>query len=163
MPEQPTAPPAAVALVTVTSTRQLEADAVTDAITELLATTPHTIADREVVPDDYDAIQSTVQSYLYDPPVDLIITTGGVGVAPDDLTPDAVGPLLEKRLPGIGEQFRRRTGEDSPGFAASTRVIAGVVEETLVVCLPRDEAAARTGVEAVVLPVLPRVLGQLNS
>lgn len=154
---------ATVAVVSVTSTRRLEDDPAGETIREIFAGTPHTITEREVIPDAYDIVQGTVESYIGDPSINTVITTGGVGVDPDDVTVDAIEPLFEKHLPGIGEQFRRLTLDAGEKMAITTRVTAGVAAETVLVCLPRTETGTRRGIEELLLPVLPQLLASVTT
>jgi molybdenum cofactor biosynthesis protein B len=87
------------------------------------------------------------------------VTTGGTGVTPDDVTPEAVKGLFAKTLPGFGELFRRLSYEEIGTRTIGSRAIAGVVSATPVFCLPGSENAVRLGVDEVILPEIGHLVG----
>jgi molybdenum cofactor synthesis domain-containing protein len=111
-----------------------------------------------VTPDS--RVADAVQSLLVGRP-DLLITTGGTGIAPDDSTPDAVRPLLSRELPGYGEELRRRGSANTP-HALLSRALAGVAGPTLVVCLPGSAGGVRDGLD-LLDGILDHVLDQLRG
>ncbi|HVV30379.1 MAG TPA: MogA/MoaB family molybdenum cofactor biosynthesis protein [Mycobacteriales bacterium] len=113
-----------------------------------------------VVPDEIASIAAAVQAGVADG-VDLVLTTGGTGLSPRDVTPEAVGPLLERTLPGIAETLRAAARERVPTSVLS-RGVAGVVGRTLVVTLPGSTGGVRDGV-AVVGPLLAHTVDQLRG
>jgi len=140
-----------VAVLTVSSTRAVKEDASGDAIAELCEGAGHGVSTRELVSDDHDRIQNAVDTLTRRRDVDLVITTGGTGVTPDDVTPEAVEALFEKPLPGFGELFRRRSEDDVGTRVVATRATAGIAGGTPVFCLPGSEDAVRLGTEEIVL------------
>lgn len=94
---------------------------------------------RQLVPDEIDAIRGAVSAWIGR--CDLILTTGGTGIAPRDITPEAIEPLLERRLPGFGEIMRARGYERKPASILS-RGGAGVATGTLIVMLPGSPRGA---------------------
>jgi len=90
-----------------------------------------------IIPDDPDRLQRLL---VGGDPYDLIVTTGGTGVGPRDITVDVVKPLLTKELPGIMEQIRVKYGMKKPG-ALLSRAVAGVIGNTLIYTLPGSEKA----------------------
>ena len=139
-----------VAVLTVSSSRSLDDDAAGDQITDTLENAGHEITTRDLVPDDYDKVQGTVQRFVDRDDTDAVITTGGTGVTPDDVTVEAVEPLLAKELPGFGELFRRRSYEEIGTMVVATRATAGVADGVPVFCLPGSENAAALGAELIV-------------
>jgi molybdenum cofactor biosynthesis protein B len=134
-----------VAVVTVSSSRSLDDDPAGDALVELFEGQGHEIATRDLVVDDYDGVQSALSSLTSRDDVDVVVTTGGTGVTPDDVTVEAVERLFAKRLPGFGELFRRESYDEVGVMAVATRATAGIVEDVPVFCLPGSENAARLG------------------
>jgi molybdenum cofactor biosynthesis protein B len=148
-----------VAVATVSSSRSLEDDPAGDAIVEAFEAEGHGLATRELLRDDYDGIQSAVGNFARREDVDVVVTTGGTGVTPDDVTVEAVSDLLEKELPGFGELFRRLSYGEIGTRVVGTRAIAGVVAGTPVFCLPGSENAARLGSEEVIVPEASHLAG----
>ncbi|SDM89279.1 molybdenum cofactor biosynthesis protein B [Haloarchaeobius iranensis] len=148
-----------VAVVTVSSSRTLDDDPSGDRIASLLTDEGHEVAVRELIADEYDSVQGTVGRLVDREDVDLVVTTGGTGVTPDDVTVEAVEPLFDKQLPGFGELFRRLSQEEIGTRAIATRTMAGVDEGVLVCCLPGSEAAVRLGVAEIIVPEAPHLVG----
>jgi molybdenum cofactor biosynthesis protein B len=148
-----------VAVVTVSSTRDVEDDPAGDAVAAALEAAGHTVETRAGVDDDYDAIQRVVNDAVDDAGVDCVVTTGGTGVTPDDVTTEAVEALLDKRLPGFGELFRQRSYEEIGTRAMGSRATAGVVHGVVAFSLPGSEAAARLGAEELIVPEAPHLAG----
>lgn len=116
-----------------------------------------------LVPDGVDAVRDAILDARSDG-ARIVITTGGTGVSPRDLTPEATAPLLERALPGIPEMLRREGAAATP-MAAVSRGLAGITagpERVLVVNLPGSEGAARDGITAL-LPLLGHIVGQLDG
>lgn len=104
-------------------------------------------ADLEVVPDEVEAIRAAVKSAL-EGGKRLVIVTGGTGVSPRDVTPEAILPMLEKRLEGVEEAIRAYGQERTP-YAMFSRAIAGTIGTSAVLCLPGSPAGAAEGISAV--------------
>jgi molybdenum cofactor biosynthesis protein B len=147
-----------VAVVTVSSSRSIESDPAGDALVEALTDAGHGLATRELVVDEFDRVQGAVDGLVGRDDVDVVVTTGGTGVTPDDVTVEAVEPLFEKRLPGFGELFRRRSYDEIGSRVVGTRATAGIADGVAVFCLPGSENAARLGVE-IVTAEAPHLVG----
>lgn len=93
-----------------------------------------------VVPDDLEAIQQALRSFCAQGCA-LILTTGGTGIAPRDVTPEAIRGIMRVEAPGFGELMRMRSAEKTPN-AILTRGLAAVVEQSLVLALPGKPAGA---------------------
>ena len=104
-------------------------------------------------------MQAAVDNLAGRDDVDVVVTTGGTGVTPDDVTVDAARPLFGKELPGFGELFRRLSAEDIGAKVVGSRATAGVVDDTLVFCLPGSEHATTLGTEDVILPEITHLVG----
>ena len=149
----------AAAVVTVSTSRTLDDDPAGDAIAAAFESAGHEVAVREVVGDDFDSLQSTVDRLVDRDDVDTVVTTGGTGVTPDDVTIEAVSGLFAKELPGFGELFRRRSEDEIGTRVVGTRATAGIVEGVPTFCLPGSENAARLGSEELIVPEAPHLTG----
>lgn len=137
------------AILTVSSSRTLDDDPAGDTIASAIERAGHEMSTRELVNDEYDNVQAAVDSLVDREDTDIVVTTGGTGITPDDVTVEATEPLFKKELPGFGELFRRRSYGEVGARIVATRASAGVVSETPVFCLPGSQNAARLGAEIV--------------
>jgi len=147
------------ALVTISTSRYKDTQAgkpVTDESGDLIIRTlrdhGHTIALQRLVTDNKSMIQKTIREALNSPKVDAIITSGGTGITPADVTIEAVKPMLEKELPGFGELFRHLTFEEIGSAAVMSRAVAGVAKGKAVFCLPGSPHAVKLCLERLILP-----------
>lgn len=146
------------AVLTVSSSRTLETDDSGDALVAAIEDDGHEVAARGLVADEETAIRERVGTFADRDDVDAVVTTGGTGVTPDDVTVEAVGPLFDRSLPGFGERFRARSVKEVGPHAMITRATAGVAGTTPVFCLPGSRQAAEFGAEELVLPVVGHVI-----
>lgn len=137
------------AILTVSSSRTLDDDPAGDTIAAAIERAGHEVSTRELVTDEYDNVQAAVDSLVDRDDTDVVVTTGGTGITPDDVTIEAIEPLFKKTLPGFGELFRRRSYGEVGARSIATRASAGVVSEVPVFSLPGSENAARLGAEIV--------------
>ena len=100
----------------------------------------------EVVTDDRDAIAAALQRGIDDDSVQLILTTGGTGLSPTDITPEATRSVCERPAPGLAELLRSRGLEKTP-LAALSRGEAGVANRTLIVNFPGSPSGVNDGIE----------------
>lgn len=138
-------------IVTVSSSRTLDDDPAGDAIAAAAEAAGDEVTVRNLVPDDYDKVQAEIHNLVGRDDVDVVVTTGGTGVTPDDVTAEAAAPLFEKELPGFGELFRRLSYDEIGTKVVGTRAVAGVADGVPVFCLPGSENAARLGAEEIIV------------
>jgi len=141
-------------VVTVSDTRTPETDTGGALVAELLAAGGHPLAGREIVPDDPERIRGALESALGREGVRAVVLTGGTGVAPRDVTPDSVEPLLERVVPGFGELFRMLSYAEIGSAALLSRALAGIAAGRVVLVLPGSRGAIRLALEKLVLPEL---------
>jgi len=129
-----------------------------DMIAEALKKHGHKVALRVTVPDDENLIKRNVEEALKSKDVDAVITCGGTGVSPTDVTIETVEPLLEKQLEGFGEIFRWLGYREIGSAAVMTRAIAGVVKGKAVFCIPGSPQAVGLCLEKLILPEVAHVI-----
>jgi len=122
-----------------------------DLLCRLLAETGHEVISRRVAPDDIWALRSVLEEEARKG-VDAIIFAGGTGLSPDDVTIEAIRPLLEKEMPGFGELLRLLSYERVGPAAMLTRALAGVYKGVVVFCLPGSPDAAELAVRELIGP-----------
>lgn len=131
--------------VTVSTSRDESEDESGDVALKLIEEEGHTLEEYRVVTDDPDEIYGAVESLVDD--LDVVITSGGTGLTEDDVTVETVLPILDKEIPGFGEEFRRRSIEEVGTAGMLSRTTAGVADETAVFVLPGSTGAVETGTE----------------
>lgn len=150
-------------VITVSDTRTEATDASGRAIVDLLTAAGHQIAGRTIVRDDPLLVRGTIERQLAARHAQVIITTGGTGIASRDSTYEAVDALLEKRLDGFGELFRMLSYQQIGPAAMLTRATAGLAAGRIVVSLPGSEAAVRLAMEKLLLPELGHLVQQASK
>ncbi len=146
--------PVGIAVLTVSDSRRLDQDSSGRVLIERLTTAGHRLAGRAILPDDVYRIRARVSAWIADPPVQVILTTGGTGLTGRDGTPEAVAPLLDKVIDGFGEVFRAISFEEIGASTIQSRAIAGVTNGTYIFCLPGSSGACRTGWDKLIAPQL---------
>ncbi|RUM41703.1 MAG: molybdenum cofactor biosynthesis protein [Desulfocapsa sp.] len=132
-----------------------------EVLQEILGKQGFMVAAYAVIPDRQDLIESTLISWVDKKKLDLIVTTGGTGVSPNDRTPEATRRVIELEIPGIAEAMRRASLAKTVN-AVWSRGIAGIRRETLIVNLPGSKKAAEENI-AVVLPALEHGIYKLKG
>ena len=152
----------AVAVLTLSDSRSPAEDRSGDAIVALLEAAGHIVAGRVLVREDPPVIRVALEAALAGP-AHVIILNGGTGIAPRDSTPEIVGALLERELPGFGELFRQLSFREIGAAAMLSRTLAGVARGKLLFALPGSETACRLALEQLILPELGHMAGELGK
>jgi molybdenum cofactor biosynthesis protein B len=151
-----------VATITVSDTRTEADDEGGQKLRELLVGAGFSLAAHAIVRDEPEEIRGALERAC-DDTTDVIVTTGGTGIAPRDQTYEAVSALLEKRLDGFGEAFRRLSWEAIGPKAVLSRAVAGVWRGRVVVALPGSPSALGLAVTDILAPILPHAVGLLRG
>ena len=131
------------------------------AIRDILAPPLYEVGRYEVVPDQREVIEDKFKEWADDDNLDLIVSTGGTGLSPNDVTPEACLSIIDREVPGMVEAIRVQTLKKTP-MAMLSRSVAGIRGHTLIVTLPGSPKAVRECLE-VIAPVLPHALEILKD
>ncbi len=145
-------------VLTVSDSRTPETDSGGDLIVATLEAAGHEIHARELVKDEPSEIGRLLGEWFRAPEVEVVLTTGGTGIARRDGTVEVVERFLDKRLDGFGELFRMLSWEEIGSAAMLSRAVAGIAYDTLVFALPGSKAAVRLALEKLIVPELPHLL-----
>ena len=115
----------------------------------------------EIVPDEKDAIRAKLLDYADNLKLDLVVTTGGTGVSPRDITPDTTKEVIDRELPGMAEAMRMESLKITP-HAVISRAIAGIRKQTLIVNLPGSPKAASENLKTV-LKAIPHAISKIKG
>jgi molybdenum cofactor biosynthesis protein B len=146
--------PVRIAVLTVSDSRTAETDTSGNTLVDRLTAAGHVLAAKQIVPDNIYRMRAVVSGWIADPDVNVIITTGGTGMTGRDSTPEAIRPLLDKELAGIGELFRWLSYRDIKTSTVASRALGGVANATFIFCLPGSTGACRTGWDEIIEPQL---------
>jgi molybdenum cofactor biosynthesis protein B len=146
--------PVKCGVLTVSDTRTEVNDASGDIITQLLEADGHRVVVRDIVKDSRDLIRGKLEMWIEDAGVDVVIVTGGTGVTPRDVTPEALAPLVTKPIPGFGELFRMLSYQDIGAATIQSRAEAALCKNTYVFLLPGSPSACRFAMEKILLSQL---------
>lgn len=155
-------PPARCAVLTVSDSRTPRTDRSGPLAARLLADCGHEVVDRDVVPDEPAAIRRRLEAWLADPGVDAVVTTGGTGLGPRDVTAAVVARLLTEELEGFGQLFRTISFQQIGAAAMLSRALGGLVVrgegETFLFAVPGSPGAVQTAVGRLIGPQLAHLL-----
>jgi molybdenum cofactor biosynthesis protein B len=135
--------PLNVAVLTISDTRDLTTDTSGGLLADRLVKAGHVLAGRTIVADDVGAIQDQLRAWIDDAGVDVILTTGGTGFAPRDVTPEAVKPLLTREMDGFSVVFHNASQTTVGVSTLQSRALAGQAGETFIFCVPGSTGACR--------------------
>ncbi|MBC7084772.1 MAG: molybdenum cofactor biosynthesis protein MoaB [Methanomethylovorans sp.] len=122
----------------------------------------HSVVSYSLISDDSVIIRDLI-CRLIDEDVDVIVTSGGTGLSPDDVTIEAISPLFQKEIEGFGEYFRYLSMEEIGSSVILTRACAGVVKNKVIFCLPGSPNAVKLAFSKVILPEAGHILKHLRA
>jgi molybdopterin adenylyltransferase len=137
--------PLRIAVLAISDTRDEETDTSGGLLIDRLRAAGHDLVGRAVVADEVEAIQKQVLAWSENSGVDLVLTTGGTGFAPRDVTPEAVRPLFRREMDGFAIAFHQASLATVGVSTMQSRAFAGQVGDTFVFCLPGSTGACRDG------------------
>jgi molybdenum cofactor biosynthesis protein B len=135
--------PLNIAVLTISDTRTSQTDTSGALLADRASAAGHVLAGRAIVADDAPTIQAQVRAWADDPGVDVILTTGGTGFAPRDVTPEAIRPLLRREMDGFAVVFHQASYGTVGVSTLQSRALAGQVGETFIFCVPGSTGACR--------------------
>jgi molybdenum cofactor biosynthesis protein B len=150
-------------VLTVSDTRTAENDGGGQLIQQLLRAGNHEVVGSRIVRDEGDLISAAANEAINginDP--EVLIVTGGSGIGPRDVTPEALRPLLTKEMPGFGEVFRVLSWDEVGAASMLSRAFAGVVGRTLLFVLPGSTNAVRLAMEKLIVPELGHLVREVR-
>jgi len=130
-------------------------------IKEMIAGLPAEVKAYEVIPDETAAIEAKLKEWADSLSLDLVLTTGGTGVTPRDVTPEATRAVIERELPGMSEAMRAESLKKTPN-AMISRAVCGIRKTTLIVNLPGSPRAVKENL-AVVMPALKHTVEKIKG
>jgi molybdopterin adenylyltransferase len=152
-----------VAIVTLSDSRSLDTDKSGDLIQQWMEAQGHTVHVRKLIPDSRNILRATLRELTREKKVQAIITTGGTGLAPRDVTIEAVKGMLDKELPGFNSLFMLLSYPQVKSAAMLSRALAGTIKGKIVFCLPGSPRACKLAVESLILPELGHISMLLGS
>jgi molybdenum cofactor biosynthesis protein B len=151
------------AVLTISDTRTLETDRGGALIVELLTAGGHSIAARDITPDDPARIRAALETFFNRSDVSAILVTGGTGIGARDQTFETVSALLDKTLPGYGELFRMLSWDQVGPAAMLSRAIGGVARGKILLTMPGSPAAVQLAMEKLIVPELGHLVHEANK
>lgn len=134
-----------------------------DILRNLLSKSGFSILFEKIIPDNSKMIKETIYEILKKPDIDIIITMGGTGIAPSDLTIETITPILEKELQGFGEIFRMLSYNEIGSPALLTRAKAGILKYKPIFCLPGSPQAVEMALKKMIIPEAGHILKHIKE
>ena len=154
---------AKIAVITLSDSRSVDNDQSGDIIHKLLEEGGHTVAIRKLIADNRTVLRATMRELGRQKDVDVIVTTGGTGISPSDITIETVRAMLDKELPGFSSLFMLLSYPQAKSASMLSRALAGTLKGKAVFCLPGSPRACKLATEALIIPELGHMLMLLGS
>jgi molybdopterin adenylyltransferase len=154
---------AGVAVITLSSTRSAENDKSGDLIQKLLEDCGHEVPIRKIITDSRNVLRATLRELVRAKGIQVVITTGGTGLAASDITIETVKGMLEKELPGFNSLFMMLSYPQVKSASMLSRATAGLIKGKLIFCLPGSPKACQLATESLIIPELGHILHLLGQ
>jgi molybdopterin adenylyltransferase len=154
--------PLKIAVLTISDTRSLKDDKSGALLVQRIVNAGHFVVERSIVPDDIEAIRGRVRSWIADPLIDVVITTGGTGFTGRDVTPEAIEPLFEKKMDAFSALFLVVSFPKIGTSAIQSRATAGIANSTYIFCLPGSPGACKDAWDEILVHQLDYRYGPCN-
>jgi len=154
---------AKVAVITLSNSRTAHNDESGDIIQRLLEEQGHAVGIRKLIADNRTVLRATLRELSRQKDVQVIITTGGTGIAPADITIETVKGMLDKELPGFNSLFMLLSYPQAKSSSMLSRALAGTLKGKVVFCLPGSPRACKLATEALILPEIQHMIMLLGS
>ncbi|WP_105169744.1 molybdenum cofactor biosynthesis protein B [Pseudoalteromonas sp. T1lg23B] len=154
--------PLKIAILTVNNRRTLKNDSAGDLLQERIEAVGHSLTDRQVIPANKYQIRATVSNWIASEEIQVILVSGGTGFTHDDVTPEAIEVLFDKKVDGFGELFRHSSLPQIGYSTLQSRATAGLANKTLVVAMPGSPRACQIGWDEILSSQLDARQGPCN-
>lgn len=152
-----------LAILSVSSTRNLADDKSGHWIKKRAKKKGHVVVFHQVAPDDKEVIAGTIRTIIQEHDPHAILITGGTGISPKDVTIEAVRPMFTKELTAFGSLFTHLSYEDIDSAALLSRATAGLVERTLLFCMPGSLKACKLACKELIFPELGHLVKHVQE
>lgn len=152
-----------IGIITVSTTRALIADKSGLWMNEQAQKEGHEVLYHQVIPDDADTIASTVRKVIQEKKPDVLLMTGGTGITKKDVTIEALSPMFSKELTAFASLFASLSTEEIGSAAILSRATAGVIENTIVFCMPGSLNACKLACKRLIFPELGHLVKHMRD
>jgi molybdenum cofactor biosynthesis protein B len=139
-----------IAVLTISDTRDEGSDTSGDVLAARIEAAGHHLAARQIVRDDVEHIRNVVKNWVSSGLIDAIVSTGGTGITGRDVTPEAIEPLLHKRIEGFSTIFHMLSYQTVGLSTLQSRALAGIIDGVFIFCLPGSNGAVKDGWDKVI-------------
>jgi molybdenum cofactor biosynthesis protein B len=150
------------AVLVVSDTRTKETDKSGKTAIHLVESEGHTVNAYDIIKNDESEVRAVISGYISDPSIRVILTSGGTGVGRKDITAHTIEPLLDKKLVGFGEHFRRLSLEEIGLAGIYSRALAGLIGNKAIFSLPGSKNAMVTALKEIILPSIGHLLWEVD-
>jgi len=150
------------AILIVSDTRNEKTDESGKIAKKLVSDYGHQVFAYKIIRNDKSLIQTTVNEMLQNPEINVIVTSGGTGISKRDVTVEAISELLDKKIEGFGELFRKLSYQEIGEAAMISRATAGAINGKIIFCLPGSKNAVKLAFSKLILPGLGHIIKEAN-